>query len=241
VAEAPAGTQACSFDIKVFHRTCLIWPDHKPWLVISVNSEFYMDHCAPFGLRSASGSAGMICNAMVDIWDAGTGAIVPAGTKPDTKTFKFEDDLDKFRFPNAIAPAPNSVHTFRYHFDRQTVFAPIAPLRCPWHTKKTGMSFDDQTRFIGFNWDLPRRQVRLPEFKRVKYLVHVTTARRKARTGVQVPLCEVEELHGTLVHITFIFEEGSSHLPDFSNLFAGYRNKPYIRCKYSSTAICALD
>jgi hypothetical protein len=154
VAEAPPGTQACSFDIKAFHRTCPIRPDHKPWLVVSVDGLFYMDHCAPFGLRSASGSAGMICNAMVDVWDAETGAIVPEGTKPDTKTFKFEDDLDKFRFPNGTVSDANGGHTFLYRFDRESVFAPIAPLRCPWHPKKTGTSFEDWTRFIGFDWDL---------------------------------------------------------------------------------------
>jgi hypothetical protein len=145
VAEAPSGTQACSLDIKAFHCTCLIRPDHKPWLVVSVNGAFYMDHCAPFGLRSASGSAGMTCNAMVGIWDAETGAIVPTGTKPDT------------------------------------------------------------------------------------------------RTGVQAPLREVRELHGTLCHIAFIFEEGSSHVSAFSNLFVRYRDEPYIKRKYSSAAVCVLD
>jgi hypothetical protein len=178
---------------------------------------------------------------MVDIWDAETGAIVPAGTEPDTKTFKFEDDMDKFRFPNASIPAPDGGLTFLYRFDRQSIFAPIAPLRCPWHTKKTGTSFDNQTRFIGFDWDLPLRRVRLPEFKRAKYHARVSAARLKARTGVQVSLHELEEIHGMLVHIAFIFEEGNSHLPAFSNLFAGYRDDPYVRRKYSSAAVCALD
>jgi len=31
---APSGTQACTFDIAKFHRTCPVLPDHKPWLVV---------------------------------------------------------------------------------------------------------------------------------------------------------------------------------------------------------------
>lgn len=49
VANAPAGTQACNFDIEKFHHTCAILPAHKPWLIIQgLSGEFYIDHTHPF-------------------------------------------------------------------------------------------------------------------------------------------------------------------------------------------------
>lgn len=63
------GTQACSFDIAKFHRTCPILPDHKPWLVVQGRpGEFGIEHCNPFGLGSASSNAGAVGSATVDIW-----------------------------------------------------------------------------------------------------------------------------------------------------------------------------
>jgi len=94
VASAPPGTQACSFDIKTFHRTCPVTPHHKPWLIVQGPSreDFFIDHVHPFGAASASGNAGMIGNAAMDIWiRTGVGPVV-----------KYEDDCNAFRSPVAV-------------------------------------------------------------------------------------------------------------------------------------------
>jgi len=71
IALAPPGTQACTLDIAKFHRTCPVLPDHKPWLVVQGRpNNFYIDHTHPFGASCASSNAGMIANALVDIWMA---------------------------------------------------------------------------------------------------------------------------------------------------------------------------
>jgi len=71
IALAPLGTQACTLDIAKFHHTCPVLPSHKPWLVAQGHpNEFLIDHAHPFGAACASSNAGMIANAVVDIWHA---------------------------------------------------------------------------------------------------------------------------------------------------------------------------
>jgi hypothetical protein len=93
---APPGTQACAFDIKAFHRTCPVLPDHKPFLVVQSNGLFLLKHCYPFGARPASSDAGQICRAVVNIWNA--------ETANDADIKGYEDDLSSLRFPNTDGP-----------------------------------------------------------------------------------------------------------------------------------------
>jgi len=105
VALAPPGTQACTLDIEKFHRTCTVLPDHKPWLVLQgYKDHFYIDHTHPFGESCASSNAGMIANAMVDIWiGEGVGPIL-----------KYEDDLNILRFPVQDGPFKDGQQSYAY-------------------------------------------------------------------------------------------------------------------------------
>ncbi|KAF5368148.1 hypothetical protein D9615_010187 [Tricholomella constricta] len=96
VARAPLGTQAMSFDIKAFHRTCPALPDHKPFLVVSFGGAFYLDHVHPFGARPASSNSGQTANASIDIWHA--------EVQTSSLFLKYEDDVEAFRFPVAAGP-----------------------------------------------------------------------------------------------------------------------------------------
>src|SRR5271156_1610816 len=101
IACAPPGTQACTFDIAKFHRTCPVIPAHKPWLVVQgTPGQFYVDHVHPFGSVAASSNAGMIGNAIVDIWQA-------EGIRP---TLKYEDDLKIFRCPTSTSTDDSYVY-----------------------------------------------------------------------------------------------------------------------------------
>lgn len=125
VASAPAGLQACSFDIKSFHRTCPALPAHKPFLVVSYDGGFFSDHCYPFGAASASSNAGQICNAMVNIWKAEMGN--------DPLPLKYEDDLSVFRFPNTAGPF--TCGSSLYRFDCASIIVPIVEVEAvvaPW-------------------------------------------------------------------------------------------------------------
>ncbi|KAF5379454.1 hypothetical protein D9615_006559 [Tricholomella constricta] len=212
VARAPPGTEAMSFDIKAFHRTCPALPDHKPFLVVSFKGDFYIDHVHPFGARPASSNSGQVANASVDIWHA--------ETRPSCLFFKYEDDIEAFRYP--VSDGPFHEGPYHYAHDRDSVMALVADLNIPWHPEKTDTHFSTNFTYIGFSWDLVLRRVSLPEKKRLKYLNRVALmldAHLQSRAAFN--LRDIQVIHGTLVHVTFVYPEGSSRLPAFSNFMSG--------------------
>ncbi|ESK82523.1 reverse transcriptase ribonuclease h [Moniliophthora roreri MCA 2997] len=259
VAAAPPGFQGCMVDIEKFHRTCPVLPDHKPFLVVQGrDGKFYLDHCHPFGLASASSNSGMIANAMVDIWLAlNTGPIS-----------KYEDDIHCGRQPTQTIPkttpsvplgplssqpayslpslthntarvptelqslpptliAEDNLNYYVYDYDKQIMMDRVQCLRTPWHLLKGDSSFVWISVFIGFLWDLPRKWVSLPEEKRLKYL-HRVCSFIDAFSLYPCLLEDVEQLHGTLCHVSFVHQDGQSRLPSMSNFmmtFEGNQGK----------------
>jgi hypothetical protein len=217
IALAPPGTQACTFDIEKFHRTCPVLPDHKPWLVVQGKpGEFFIDHTHPFGAACASSNAGMIANAAVDIWIAeGVGPIL-----------KYEDDLTVFRTPTPDGQYSDG--SFRYPYDRVDTLIAIAPLNIPWHPNKGMKAFASLLTFIGLLWDLNTRQVSLPDNKRLKFLSRVNSFIAQFSRG-RCSLHDVEKLHGSLCYISFVYPEGRSRLPSLSNFSTKFKDNEYIR------------
>ena len=147
--------QACSLNIRKFHHTCPVDPNHKPWLVVKGTGEdnFYLDHCHSFGALSASSNAGMIGNAIIDIWlSEGVGPVV-----------KYEDDCNVYRVPFLGGPFKDGPH--RYAYDKHEAGRRISPLCVPWHEEKGDPDFLFMQVYIGFFWDLPNRSVSLPPEK----------------------------------------------------------------------------
>jgi hypothetical protein len=217
VALAPPGTQACTFDIEKFHRTCSVLPDHKPWLVVQGKpGEFFIDHTHPFGAACASSNAGMIANAIVDIWKA-------EGIDP---ILKYEDDIAVFRTP--ISEGQHSEGSFRYAYDRSDALKVIAPLKIPWHPNKGMKLFASLLVFLGLLWDLNNRRVSLPENKRLKFLSRVNSfiAQFSQR---RCSLRDIEKLHGSLCYLSFVYPDGRSRLPSLSNFSTKFNGNGYIR------------
>ena len=216
IALAPPGTQACTFDIAKFHRTCPVLPDHKPWLVVQGRpGEFYIEHCHPFGLASSSSNSGMIGNAVVDIW-------AKEGVAP---VCKYEDDLKVFRFP--IDNAPFCDGDYSYFYDHDECIRRIIDLRVPWHPDKGDLQFLFVTDYIGFRWDIPHRLVSLPPRKRLKFLERVRVFLDRF-SGHRCHLHDIESIHGSLCHVAFVYLDGRSRLPSLSNFAASFKNDEYI-------------
>ena len=217
VANAPPGTQACTFDIEKFHRTCPVLPAHKPWLVVQGQpNQFYIDHSHPFGAAAASSNAGMIGNAVVDIWQA-------EGVRP---ILKYEDDLKVFRYP--VLEGPFHEDGFRYDYDRAEAMSRISPLCVPWHKDKGDLHFLYITNFIGFRWDLSSRHVSLPEEKRLKFHNRVRIF-LEFFTGHPCSLLDIQRIHGSLCHVTFVYTQGRSRLPSLSNFIASFSGNDFTR------------
>ena len=116
---------------------CPIIPDHKPWLVVGVNNQFWIDHAHPFGAHPASSNAGQMGNAVVDIWDA----------KDTDGNFISQLQL-------AVKNSSFFYKGFSYHHDCGSTLDLIASLNVPWHLTKTGDQFVNIFTFISSLWDL---------------------------------------------------------------------------------------
>jgi len=172
-----------------------------------------VDHVHPFGSAAASSNAGMIGNAIVDIWQA-------LGVKP---TLKYEDDLKIFRCPSPPTITTSLEHDiYQYDYDREEALRRIASLQVPWHKEKGDCEFLYQTTFIGYYWDLVLKWVSLNDEKRLKFHNRVRIF-LDSFDGHRCQLKDVEKIHGSLCHVAFVYTEGRSRLPSLSNFAASFK------------------
>ncbi|KAF7327364.1 hypothetical protein MKEN_00314000 [Mycena kentingensis (nom. inval.)] len=199
IAHAPADTTACSFDLKSFHRTIPVHPLHKRFIVFKYRGKYYIDHCHPFGLASASSNAGQVGGAIGRIW---TRRMEKQGLAR-----RFEDDFSKFVF-----------RWCKLSFEQ--VKGLVDDLRAPWNLEKSGTAFEKVFVSIGFLWDVAGKRVSLPDAKREKYIARL----RDALSGRKITLHDLQRVFGTLIHISFVYCDGSSRLPAISNSFHPYHD-----------------
>jgi hypothetical protein len=177
--------------------------------------QFFIDHTHPFGAACASSNAGMIANAVVNIWRAEGVFPVP----------KYEDDLKVFHFPSQTGTFRDG--DFLYDYDRSEMLRRIHPLGVPWHDEKGDDHFLFVTTFIGFLWDIPGKLVSLPEEKRLKFHERV----RRFLNDFNCRPChllDIEKIHGSLCHVAFVYMDGCSRLPSLSNFASSFHNNELI-------------
>src|SRR6266567_547053 len=224
IALAPPGTQACTLDIEKFHRTCPVLPSHKPWLVVQgAPGEFFIDHNHPFSAACASSNAGMIANAVVDIWEKeGVGPVL-----------KYEDDLKIFRTPSMAGTFIDG--DFCYDYDHPEMLRRIEDLGIPWHEEKGDPLFSFITVFIGFLWDIPQRLVSLPEVKHLKFRERVRRFLNDfCDSHHPCHLLDIQKIHGSLCHVAFVYTDGRSRLSSLSNFASRFKNDEFKSLYISS-------
>lgn len=201
IARAPPGTQAASLDIEAAYRGIPILPDHKRFLVVMFDNQFFLDHVLPFGLSPASGLQGEVADAVVDIWDA-------HGVGP---SIKWVDDFNLFRSPSPSGPFLGICDgkVYRYDYDLEHAKAIITPLGVPWHKEK-GQPFGDTIEYLGFLWDIPHKSVTLLESKCRKYTFRLSTFLSSHNS--RIFKCDAEKIAGTLNHISFVFPHARSFI-----------------------------
>ncbi len=149
-----------TLDISKFHRRTPIAPAHKPWFVMqNQTDEFYMTHTAPFGASGSESTSEEPRDFAVEVWRL----------KKVEPVVDWSDDLNVFRFP--ISGDGSDCYPFVYTYDAQAALNMITSLGIPWHPfEKKGQDFSFLTTYTGFEWDIPRRLVSLPDRKRLKFL-----------------------------------------------------------------------
>ncbi|KAF7305004.1 Reverse transcriptase ribonuclease h [Mycena kentingensis (nom. inval.)] len=227
VANAPEGTQGMTLDIAKFHRTCPILPEHKRWFVVQDSRGFYIDHNCPFGCASSSSNAGRIAMAVMDIAKA-------KGVEPLNR---YEDDFLAARSPTAARRDPETGQILRawYAYDREKVLEAVKELRVPWHPDK-GQDFDEKVIYIGFEWDFRRKQVVLPENKRLKFLRRVTVFHELKTFSLH----DIMKIHGSLCHIAYVYPNGRSYIAPLSNAIVIFDGSKTARHHHTTATDNAL-
>lgn len=138
---------------------------------------------------------------------------------------RFEDD---FRVEQ---PPDNQGHfidgAYSYQHDRDSSLALVESTNTPWNFIKTGTHFDYSSVFIGFLWDLTDRRVSLPTDKRLKFLQRVQHLLQCYTSKTPISLHDVQKIHGSLVHISFIYILGCTSLSSLSNFMCSYNGSDY--------------
>jgi hypothetical protein len=216
-------------DIAKFHRTVPILPAHKKWFVLRGPDSLFFEHNTPFSCSCSSGNAGMIGGAIEDIWTA-------EGVKPNNR---YEDDFLAARFPSSISHSPSmGLITYTYPYDRAAALACVQRMKVPWHPVKW-LDFNFRFLYIGFDWDMEASTVALPEAKRIKFQDRVRIFIDRFR-GRKCTMNAVMKIHGSLCHITFVHQEGRSHLPAFTNFIASFKGNKYATRRPPSPVITEL-
>jgi hypothetical protein len=146
----------------------------------------------------------MPANTTIHIWAAEGVAPIP----------KYEDDLNAFCFPSPTGTFIDGEYS--YDYDRAEMLRRIAPLGIPWHKDKGDDAFKFVTTFIGFQWDLPNKLVSLTDEKRFKFYERICQFVDRFERH-QCQLLDIQKIHGSLCHISFVYIEGRSHLSSLSN------------------------
>lgn len=213
VASAPPGTQAATLDIEAAYRTVPVWPQHKRFLVVEVDGEFYIDHVFPFGLATAGGVQGHVADASVDILHS-----LELGPIK-----KWVDDHTFFRFAisGGLLLPDGSLSPFAYKHGLVEIYAHSKPLGIPWHPKKC-RDFAFIFIYLGFLWDLIQRSVALPDEKRVKYRNKLTSLLNSLNKGIGISYKDAMSLNGTLSHVAFVIPHSRAYLANLCTFIASF-------------------
>ncbi len=119
-----------------------------------------------------------------------------------------------------------------YPYDMASAKKLIEPLSIPWHKTKWS-DFASIFVYIGIQWDIENKRASLPEHKRLKFL-HRVRQFIDLYSNHPVLLAPTLSLQGSLVHISFVYLLGSSHLPSIFS-FASSFNENRYSCRYPTS------
>ena len=167
-----------------------------------------MTHMAPFGASGSESNSEEPRDFAVEVW-----ALLDVDLIVNRS-----DDLNIFCFP--IDGDGSSESPFIYRYNSEQILLLVASLGILWHPlEKKGQDFSFTTTYTGFNWDIPKCLVSLPEKKRIKFLNRVSEFKSSAQcSGVTVEECM--KIQGTLVHILFVAPLGHSFIPALCRFIA---------------------
>ena len=206
-AKSPAGTQVATFDVDSAYRQIPVLPAHHSHFCVQWEEKFYVDHCLPFGSASACGIFGRVADSFVSICLAhNVDAIL-----------KWVDDMIFFRFPKD----DNS-----FSFSSSLIFKIAYRLGWRWKLSKH-KDFSHEFTYLGFLWNLQDRFVSIPDDKKQKYLLRITSW----SDGSKKSLKDSQTILGTLNHCCLVIPDGRTHLYHLSRFTGSFStaSSPFIK------------
>ena len=203
ILESGRDTMLAKIDIKSAFRLLPVHPADRHLLGMRWKDQVYIDHCIPFGLRSAPKLFNILADLLAEIaQNAGVSYLI-----------HYLDDYLTMG-PPASSVCQNNVNTF---------LSLCAELGVPLATDKLeGPS--TTLSFLGIILDTHQMEIRLPSNKLIRMLELLTTwlPRRKARKR------EILSLVGTLQHATKVVRPGRSFVSRMYATAAKLREMHYI-------------
>jgi len=213
IRDTPPGVQFATLDIEAAYQGIPCAPEHKHYLVVYHDGKLYINHNIPFSLASAAGLQGEVADVTIHIWRM-------LDIKPSKK---WVDDVAIFRIPSpngAFLGISNGV-IYQYDYDLAHAKSLISVAKVPWHDSK-GQLFEDDSVYVGFLWDVPRKTIVLLEQKRLKYITHLADFLTHYLDS-RAPKHELEQIAGFLNHSVFAYPKGRSYLPNLYANIATYK------------------
>jgi hypothetical protein len=214
ILRAPEGLEAATLDVDSAFRCCPILPCQQHNFIIEWNDSFYIDHDAPFGAASSGGVFGKVADAKSAICDA-------LGYGPNLNW------VDDFLFFRLLSHTASTVTVSEFHsYTLEDLYIVATQLGWPWKESKT-RPFNSSFRYLGFDWDIPSKRVSIPDEKKNRYLIKLSSW----VCGNKFTRKEAESVLGTLVHCSLVLPNGRSRLPAISHFAASfnYTSSSFIR------------
>jgi hypothetical protein len=169
-----------------------VHPLDQAHIIVGWNDQLWIDHCMPFGATSSNGIFGRCGDALVHIMNA-------RGFCPVTKW------VDEFLFFRVPTTSPHNNTSF--HYNESDIYGVAQELGWPWKPSKT-CPFSSSFRYIGFDWDIPSRQVSIPTEKRLKFTQKISNW----LSTTSVSLKDTQSLLGSVIHCALVIPEGHAHV-----------------------------
>src|ERR1700677_2716639 len=80
--------------------------------------------------------------------------------------------------------------------------------------------------YLGFLWNLPDKSISLPEPKRLRFKEKVDSFLASYSNNC-APRKESMSLHGSLLHIAFVYPSGRAYLPDLSAFISSFGHNKF--------------
>ena len=178
ILSLPPGCSAATFDISAAYRITPVQPHQQNTLCIFWRGLVYVDRALMFGLSSSAGVFGSIADMLVAIYGCAGFDLIR----------KWVDDFLVIRLPHQT-------------WSENDFIALTAYCGVPWSLEKLRPLASVQ-HYIGFDWDLEKKTVAIPEEKLAKTRALVAAW---LKADAKFSMRDACSLHGKLVHVSCVF------------------------------------